>query len=214
MNARWAVPGVLRHDRSAVPEHRSFLVVDTVGSGRWDDPTRLRACALVREVVRAAFRAAGVAWWRLAVEDRGDGLIVLAPPSVSKVDLIDPVLPRLAEGLRRHNASTDPAARVRLRVAVHAGEVIRTAFGWVGADLNRVCRLVDGAPLRRELDRRPDADLALVVSDVIHDGVVRHGYRRIDPTRYTPVRVVLKELDARAWLHVPEPRPLDGRPAD
>jgi hypothetical protein len=83
-------------------------------------------------MVRAAFRAAGVGWWRLAVEDRGDGTIVLVLPTVSKVDLLDPMIPGLAAALRDYNMATEPACRMRLRVSVHAGEIHRDARGWVG----------------------------------------------------------------------------------
>jgi hypothetical protein len=36
---------------------------------------------------------------------------------------------------------------------------------------------------------------------------VRHGYRRIAPDRYTCVRVVAKEVDTLAWLHLPHLMP-------
>jgi hypothetical protein len=36
---------------------------------------------------------------------------------------------------------------------------------------------------------------------VIHQAVVRHGHRGVDPALYTSVRVAVKEVEARAWLH-------------
>jgi hypothetical protein len=198
------------------PEHRSIVVFDIAGSGRWDNLAQLRARAALDRMVRSAFRAAGVAWWRLVVEDRGDGMIVLVPATVSKVDVLDPMVPCLAAALHDYNSVVDPRLRIRLRVAVHAGEVLHAPSGWVGVDLNLACRLVSGEPLHQELSRSPRADLVLVVSDVIYQGVVRHSYRALDPARYTPVQVVLKEVDTRAWTQVlGEPaRAIDGAPLE
>lgn len=190
--------GVSRQIR---PEYRSIVVIDMTGSGRWNDLTQLRARAALDHMVRAAFRAAGIAWHRLVVEDRGDGMIVLVPPTVSKADLFDPVLTRLCDLLRKHNNAAGP--RIRLRVALHAGEVLRGPYGWVSTDLNTACRLVNGAPLYRELLRRPQTDLILVVSDTVHQAVVRHGYRGVDPSEYAPVHVRVKEVDTRAWVERP-----------
>ncbi|RLK58309.1 hypothetical protein [Actinokineospora cianjurensis] len=186
------------------PEHRSIVVVDMVGSSRWGNVTQFHARAALQRLVRRAFRRAGVPWWRLAVEDRGDGMIILVPPSVSKVDLLDPLVPALVAGLRAHNARSGSRTRprIRLRVAVHSGEVLRARTGWVSADVNLACRLVAGEPLYREL-ARTGADLVLVVSERVHDGVVRHGYRGIDPAAYAPVRIVVKEADVAARVTVP-----------
>lgn len=202
---RWPTGG--RPDRGRIPanpQYWSIVVIDMAGSGLWDDRAQLRARAALDDMVRTAFRAADIAWHTLVVEDRGDGMIMLVPAAVSKVDIFDPVVPSLTAALREHNSTTARAARIRLRVAVHAGEVLRGRFGWIGTDLNLTCRLVSSQPLYRELMRRPHADLVLAVSDVIHQTVVRHGHRGIDPSGYTPVQVVAKEVKARAWIHTPD----------
>jgi hypothetical protein len=186
------------------PEHRSIVVIDIAGFGRWRNRAQLNARAVLNAMVRAAFRAAGIPWRKLAVEDRGDGMIVLVPAAVSKVDLLDPVLPHLTEALREHNTATEPELRIRLRVSVHAGEIHRDACGWVGTDLNLACRLVNSGPVYQQLRRSAHADLVLVVSDMIHHGVVQHGYRRINPASYKPINVVVKEIHAQAWVHVPD----------
>lgn len=187
-------------NRNAVPEHRSIVVVDIAASSRWDNLAALSARAALARLVQVAFRSAGIARWKLAIEDRGDGMIVLVHASVSKVDLLDPFIPNLIAGLRVHNAVADAGLRIRLRVAIHAGEVIRATPGWVGADLNLACRLVDGPPLYDHLAQSPSTDLVLAVSNRIHDGIIRHAYRTIIPADYRPVRVTLKEVDVDAWL--------------
>lgn len=47
-------------------------------------------------------------------------------------------------------------------------------------------------------------DLVLVVSDVIYQGIVKHAYGGIEPTRFQPVWASAKETSVRAWLHVPD----------
>ena len=195
-----------RRDRGLIPspadpEYWSIVVIDMAGSGRWDDRAQLRARAALDEMVRAAFRTADIVWHTLVVEYRGDGMIILIPAAVSKVDIFDPVVTSLSAALREYNSMTAP--QIRLRVAVHAGEVLRGRFGWVGTDLNLTCRLVDSQPLYRELTRYPQAHMVLVVSDVIHQAVVRHGHRGINPSGYTPVHVAVKEVETRAWVHTP-----------
>lgn len=185
------------------PLYRSMLVLDVAGFGRLDNRAQLRVRTGLNAAVRAAFRGTGVRWSGLAVEDRGDGAIILAPPTVSKVELLDPVLPNLAGQLREHNAAAEPGLRIRVRVSVHAGEVHRDATGWVGTDLNVACRLVSNPVVSRHLRLRPAADLLVVVSDAVYQAVVRHAYRRIDPTTYEPVHIAIKELSTRAWVHLP-----------
>jgi hypothetical protein len=182
------------------PEHRSIMVIDTAGSAKWHNQAQLQAREVLSAAVRAAFRHAGIEWANLAAEDRGDGMILLVPASVSKLDLLDPVVPRLAQAIGEHNAAVDPAFRIRLRIAVHAGELHHDQTGWVGSDLNTACRLVNGEAAYEQLNRRPEADLVLVVSELIYHGVVRHRYRDIDPSSYRPVVVRYKEVDTRAWI--------------
>jgi hypothetical protein len=48
-----------------------------------------------------------------------------------------------------------------------------------------------------------ETDLVLVVSDVIYQGIVKHRYGVIDPARFQPVWISVKETSSRAWLHTP-----------
>jgi hypothetical protein len=130
-------------------------------------------------------------------------MILLIAASMSKVDLLDPVLPCLGEQIQTYNANAEPGLRIRLRVAVHAGEVHRDRCGWAGADLITTCRLVNGTPLYQHLADTPRSNMALVVSDLIYQSVIRHHYRTVNPNDYTPIRITLKETDELAWLYTP-----------
>jgi class 3 adenylate cyclase len=192
-----------RCQRSADPQHRSIIVIDVANFGRRTDLAQLHVRTSLDEVVRAACRASRLPLAGLAFEDRGDGLIVFVPATVSKAALVQPFLPSMETLLHSHNAKADVAHRIRVRIAVHAGEVVAGPHGWIGTDLNLTCRLVDSVPLREELVRRPRADLVVALSDVVHRAVVRHGHRGIDASAYREVPVNVKEVATRAWIHSP-----------
>lgn len=192
---------VVQEESSTDPQYRPIVVIDLVGSSRWNDRTQLRARAELQEMVEAAFRVANVDRRGLVMEDRGDGMIMLISATVSKVRLLDPMVPCLTISLEEHNRTAYP--RLRVRMAMHAGEVIRGKYGWIGSDLNLACRLANSPSLYRELRACPRTHLVLIVSDVIHQAVVRHGHRNINPASYTPVHVAVKEVNTRAWLHNP-----------
>ena len=97
----------MRFPGAAEPEYRTMVVVDVCGAGR-DDLARARAENAMEKVVRRAFRAAGVGWWRVVVPGRGHGMVVLVPATVSKVDLRDCLIPALYRELRLHNARNPP----------------------------------------------------------------------------------------------------------
>jgi class 3 adenylate cyclase len=183
-----------------VPRHMSVMVIDVSGFGRLDNRAQSVVRVALNAMVRRTFRRAGLRW-SLSVEDRGDGMILLVPATKSTVSLLDPVIPLLAAQVRRHNETASP--RIRLRVSLHVGVVDRVSIGWVGSDLITACRLVDSPAVRRYLRQRPDADVVVAVSDVVYTGIVAQRYRRLDPTTYEPLHVSMKELNTRAWVHVP-----------
>jgi class 3 adenylate cyclase len=196
---RRAFPFTIRREDRA-PRHMSIMVVDVTSFGRLDNRAQTRVRAALNAMVRAAFRRAGIRW-SIAVENRGDGMIVLVPATKSTVSLLDPVVPALAAHLRRHNETATP--RIRLRISVHVGVVDRDATGWVGSDLITACRLVDSPTVRRYLHQRPSQDVVVAVTDLVYHGIVQHRYRRLDPTTYTPIHVSVKELSTKAWVHTP-----------
>src|SRR2546430_1313622 len=118
------------------PTHQSILAFDIEGFGdpHRDDTAHLAVRAVVYRVIKEAMDAAGVPWEACTREDRGDGAIVLVPPDVSKVLLLDPLLGCLTAGLAEHNRGVPLPQRFRLRMALHAGEVARDDHGLSGSD--------------------------------------------------------------------------------
>src|SRR5690349_8425708 len=75
------------------------------------------------ETLATAFNGAGIPWERCSVEDRGDGKLITMPYGFHRARLFELLPNLLVNGLTRYNALHVPEARIRLRMAVHAGDV-------------------------------------------------------------------------------------------
>jgi hypothetical protein len=188
--------------------HHAILVFDIERFGRRNDVDQQWLRDQLRQVLRRVLAESGVSQADLAWQDTGDGGIFLVPSALPKRLLVDPFVPRLHAALREHNARMSANGQLRLRVALHAGEVasdlgLDGRAGYVGRDLNFACRLVDAAPLRECLAAYPTAQLVFAVSGVIHRAVIERGDGAIDASQFAPVRISSKEVEETAWVHVP-----------
>jgi tetratricopeptide (TPR) repeat protein len=186
------------------PVHRTIVVWDVEGFG---DPNRTNAHQVtvrdgLYQVLRQAFQHAGICWADCDHEDRGDGVFVLAPAQITKVSFVDGLPHALVRALREHNASHSPSARIRLRMAVHAGEVAYDEHGVTSAAVNLAFRLVDAAPLKAALAESPGV-LAVITSGWFFDEVVQHN-PACYPAGYRRVRVTVKETATIAWISRPD----------
>ncbi|WP_322780632.1 hypothetical protein [Frankia sp. Cas4] len=190
------------------PVSRRIVVGDIEGWSSRDSQTQKDLRRRLREVLNRAFTESQLPWreWAdvaVSAADRGDGLLIMIPPDVSIVRLLDPFVDRLAVALRHDRLLHSDWARMRLRLAIHDGEVLPEGSGWAGHDVIEACRLVDAEPLRQALRDEPEADLVVIVSERVHRAAVRDGYGNIRPETFTEVDVVVKTYQARAWVHVP-----------
>ncbi|MDT0270174.1 hypothetical protein RM844_28275 [Streptomyces sp. DSM 44915] len=185
--------------------YHTILVVDIEGFGRRRNPVQSWLRERLRQVLEDAFEAAGIdVLAGPPPVDRGDGMFWLLPATVPKEDVTGPFVDRLARGLREHAGTSSANGALRLRLALHGGEVGADGQGWVGADLNTACRMVDHQPLRDALADVPGAGLVVAVSDEWHRKVVSHHHPGIDATEYRPVRFDAKEIrNETVWVRVP-----------
>jgi hypothetical protein len=166
--------------------------------------THLRTVLFSR--LRDSFDDGGIGYDRCYAEDRGDGAVIVVPPDADVALLITSVVDRLHTEVRRYNDLSSEAAQMRLRVAVHTGEVDWDG-GLVGAAVNYVFRLLDAAPFKDAL-RSSGSGLALIVSARVHEDLVRSGLGLVDPSDYRQVEVQVKEAKTTAWFRIPGERPL------
>ncbi|RSN67896.1 hypothetical protein DMH08_12500 [Actinomadura sp. WAC 06369] len=179
----------------------SVLVTDITGFGspRRTDADRRVVVEAMYERLDAAFAASGIDFSRLYQEDRGDGALIVVPPTIPTERVVDPMLAHLAASLRRHNRCAADATRLRLRAALHVGPVQRGDRGVSGIAIITARRLVDAPAVKRRA-AETGADLAFVASDFVYDSVIRSGPGLVDPGRYARVRVRVKEARLSAWL--------------
>ncbi|SFH57548.1 hypothetical protein [Amycolatopsis regifaucium] len=153
-----------------------------------------------------AFEASGISWNMCLKRDTGDGMIVVVPPHFPKFRLLLPLLSQLAAELAKYNVVTDPALRIRVRVAIHAGEVTLDEYGVTGRPKVLLARLLDSRVLRDALAEAPDeSPVVVLVSDRFHEDVQDQGGPGLDTMSYRQVLVQEKETEVLAWLHVPTP---------
>ena len=198
----------MEHQRSAV--HRTIFVVDVEGFGdkRRTNPDRLAVRDGMYRAVQQAFREAGVPWADCYHESCGDGVFVLIPAEVPKGLFVESIPRELAGALQEHNAAHRAEERIRLRVALHAGEVYYDEHGVTAESINLAFRLLDARPLKSALADSPGV-LAVIVSPWFFDEVVRHSPAG-DAATYRPVSGG-REGDDRGGLDLPAGSPLPAR---
>src|SRR5262249_61326995 len=96
-------------------------------------------------------------------EDRGDGVFILAPPQVPKVAFVEALPPALVQALREHNSTHCAQEQIRLRMALHAGEITYDDHGVTAVSINLAFRLLEAHPLKAALAASPGV-LALITS--------------------------------------------------
>ncbi|MFF2234849.1 hypothetical protein [Streptomyces anulatus] len=196
----------MEHDALDAGEARYELVisVDARRSGQYSDAEKPRMRERIYRVLETAFAQAGVGRDAVHMEDRGDGVLVSVPGRIAVTRLLGLWMVEVHENLREENRSL--LVPLGLRVAMHVGPVRHDSRGISGRAVDLTCRLADSAVARQLLDRER-ADLVLAVSDSLYVDVVSAGGKFIEPARFSPARLGLKEGEVSAWFHLP------GRPA-
>ncbi|MFJ6672708.1 RICIN domain-containing protein [Actinosynnema sp. NPDC091369] len=172
---------------------------------------------MVRNVLyrslRRAFDDSGIPWDACHREDRGDGVFLLVPPDVPKTLVVERLPGALAEALAEHDSAVRrEGERVRVRMAVHAGEVHPDRQGFTSASINLAFRLVEAPQLKSAPAGSPGVP-ALVLSSWCYDEVAWHS-RVLDPRTFRRVDVAVKGTTATAWIARPDHPYPPARPGD
>jgi class 3 adenylate cyclase len=169
--------------------------VERFGSHHRTNPHRLVVRKALYDALRRGLQRLGIAWADCHREDRGDGVLVLVPSEVAKSLLVESLPGVLAAALAEHNSSHDVGEQIRLRMAVHAGEVHYDNHGVVGDAVNHTYRLIDAPALKSAL-AESTGTLAVITSNWFFDEVVRHchavnaaSYRQVRVWRRKPTRL-------------------------
>ena len=185
------------------PLNCSVLFTDVAG---FSDPVRNDSDrdvvrAAMYGILRSAFEASGVPWAACYREDRGDGAVIVVPPTISTLRVVDPLAAELADRLRQYNRRASEVVRIQLRVALHVGPVGKDAEGLTGQAVISAARIVDAPVIKARLAAE-QADLVFAVSDYVYDHVVRNCDGRVDPAAFEHMECQVKELHVSAWVHL------------
>ena len=184
--------------------HRTILVVDVEGYGDWrrSNSNQVVIRDGMYQALRSTFDETGIEWDACYREDRGDGLFVLAPATIEKALFSESFPLTLADRLHVHNKTHEPEESIRLRMALHAGEVDKDQHGVVGTALNQAFRLVEAAQLKAAL-RSSAGVLAVIASSWFYGDVIRQR-KEFRPDTYLPVMVNEKETTTVGWVALPD----------
>jgi WD40 repeat protein len=184
--------------------YRTFLAADIESYGRLErsDSVRVQLRRHLTDWCTALFDRAGVDPGSWVLQDTGDGWLLSIDPNVSRSLLLDAVPRGLHQRLLDYNRDSPHAERLRVRLAMHAGDVLSDPDPFVGEATNHVCGLLDSEALRDCL-RATSQPLAVMVSREIYQGVVRRAHGGLDPTVWHPIVVEGKEGPTDTWVHVP-----------
>jgi hypothetical protein len=180
-------------------ENCTVMLTDVVGFGgshRNDRDRRVvRRGAL--EIMRTSL---GVHWDECIPEDRGDGHLIVVPPTVPTARIIERLHRELPAELRLHNHTYGVAARIQLRVAVNVGPVTGDAFGMEGDTINRTARLVEALAFKKAM-ASTGASLGIIASAFVYETAIRDE-ELASVGEYKTVRVKVKEHNGIAWLRL------------
>ncbi|MEV6832788.1 tetratricopeptide repeat protein [Amycolatopsis sp. NPDC051102] len=194
-----------------------IVAVDVVAYGdpRRADLDRVAIRQGLYHLLELAFTRSGIPWAGSDREDCGDGVLVLVAATVPKSVFADSFVRNLGPLLEEHNSAAGAHERIRLRVALHAGEVHYDAHGVAGTSVNLAFRLLD-APALKDAVASSAAAVAVIASSWFFEEVVWHS-RAAERHLYRRVGVNVKETSTVAWIRLegsagpPPPEPV--RPA-
>jgi hypothetical protein len=184
------------------PLHHAVLAIDVAASGGRDDQLLLRMRSDLREIIAGLLQRQGLEGSVDEWADLGDGVRLIMALGVTPVALLDPFVHNLDAALRGHRKAASESARLRLRMALHMGLLHRDGDGWAGAPLVHLARLIDADQPRDALRMTDEANLVVVLSEAVYEGLVRHGFG-LDPAACRRVSMEAKDIRVMAWIHVP-----------
>ncbi len=202
----WEVQAGITHPRALAPTMRTTVfATDIIGFGDCyrDVAAQLYIRHIHYQLIMDAFEVTGLPWWDCYRQDLGDGTLIVAPPGIDPDRFLDPLIHRLDASLRRYAGRADELAQLRLRLAVHHGDIYHDAHGVTGHALNHLFRLLDAPAFKMAVASRA-ARLGAIVSDQLYNEAMRRG-SLIDPAAYGPLELTHKETRTRAWLWSPDP---------
>ena len=189
-----------RRAQALAGENCTVVRTDVVGFGARHRSEGHRL--IIRREGMAMMQAAlGPLWDACIAEDRGDGLLLVAPPQIPTDRIVEGIQRELPARLAAHNSTYAEGAHIQLRLAVNVGPVTTDAIGMSGDAIIRTARLVEAPPLKTAMTET-GRGLGIIVSEFVYETAVGHSSQLIVAERYQRVDVSLKEFQSPAWMRL------------
>lgn len=203
----------MTYDRTAEPptERRICLGFDVERYTRFPGSSQAELQEKVLNLLCRALYDSGVDPAECAIQDRGDGCLVVLPAGINEGAVLPQLLMHLRDQLRQANtwlagkAPLEQQGRLRMRVAISQGAVRQSAMGWVGRAAERTGdRLLNCDELKQALRDSPDSDFVAILGDDLYHDWVDLAYGGLAPKDFyrVQVHVPAKNFNERAWIYV------------
>jgi class 3 adenylate cyclase len=195
--------GSVRLDGDSCCGQCGLFAVDIVGftQPQRDEDIQLYMHKSLYEMLEIAFGRCDIPWINCSREDRGDGVLIVTPPTLPAERLIS-IPDRLRLLIRRHNRVSCEAAHIQLRAAINLGPVHHDGLGFIGADVNLLYRLLDARQFKRRLSGL-DSEIALIASDYFYEHIIRPRPSIMESAMFDAVMIRDKNINAQAWIYLP-----------
>ena len=151
-----------------------------------------------------AAESLGLIWETCISEDRGDGLLIIVPPTIPTAYVLERLHRDLPSELRVHNRTYGEPVRIRLRVGAVVGPVMSDTIGMSGQAIISAARLLD-APVLKQAMASSGASLGIIASDFVYETAIKHAEGWADPDHYEAVQANVKESSIPAWMQIIDP---------
>jgi hypothetical protein len=179
------------------------LAVDARGYGQAGDLRQREWQRALRASLDGAAVAAGLhreTWWR---QPKGDEEFAVLPADEPEDVVVHNLSRELDQVLERYNKGRLPAAKLRLRMALHYGVAFAGENGVPGEAAVTTSRLLNSDVAHDALTAVPEANLVLIISDRLYQDVVLRGESTPRAQKFRKVTAVCKEYREQAWLLLP-----------
>ncbi|MFD5624559.1 hypothetical protein [Streptomyces yangpuensis] len=185
-------------------QRRLCLIVDVEKYSGRSHRAQMRVQDGVAQALDYACERGGVRRQGCALQDRGDGQLLLLPAGVDEAKAVPGLVRGLRDMLPVLNARAADDEQIRLRAALAQGSVERAPLGFVAWSVELASRLLDSAELRTALAESADSDMALIVSADLYSDTFATGAGGLTGSAFRPVRVDIpeKRFSSDAWISV------------
>lgn len=189
----FASGSAVEQDPGSMP---TLLAIQIANYGQMPDELARSINHDLQQIVEASCQKMAIPWVSCHIQHTGDGMLIVAPPEVPRSVMASSLPRELVAAMREYNDHRTSYERLRLHVAVHAGEAALGPHGLTGASVIFLSRLLDSLELRRS-SRESDAAMVLVMSDWLYNDAIRPGP---DAATYRKMRARIKHTTTSAWI--------------